>query len=450
MTDKLSEKYVASVQNSLYISIAFLLLAVLPIQDYSFYMLLRWLISGSALFTIYKTHENPSTNKIGFILIALLYNPIAPVYLDNKALWTVINLLVVGYYMYELGKWPWITNHLRKKLSDLFDFSRPTSVPVAKGNGIERKGFGWEIFIGAWCVVLVLVMSITAWFAFVSYGQSKKGAEVTLDQAIAQKFAPKNYELTEYYLENLDNDSEPEAILFFQEHPLYNSNSAKEREGFLSLPVRITILEKDPLSKEWRNVIRLSGETTPSYLKNELVQETMQLSWEERGDRIPFTGVGGNEIISSDLEFPSTFFNSINSTDGKPYKVYELPTEKILAIFHNNSSFDGIVYRVIFFRYNPEANIFSLLTEVKIDPPESYSEILDYDGTLYFTRCNPFLDQSIMEVVRVEIRSNFPERTLTSDLNISCNEYWALEDSGTSNSIKTLLMRHGVILSKNE
>lgn len=103
MSSKSPRNHDEGVRTAMYVSIAFLLIAILPIQDYGYYILLRWIVMSAALYILYKTHKNPSVSKFGFILIALFYNPVIPVYLYDKIFWTIINFSVVGYYMYEMG-----------------------------------------------------------------------------------------------------------------------------------------------------------------------------------------------------------------------------------------------------------------------------------------------------------------------------------------------------------
>jgi len=68
-------------------------LGFLP-MPYGYYNLVRFVVSGSAL---YFAHRSFVKNKSGFVWVfvamAILYNPIVPVYLYEKAIWTMVNIL---------------------------------------------------------------------------------------------------------------------------------------------------------------------------------------------------------------------------------------------------------------------------------------------------------------------------------------------------------------------
>ena len=63
-------------------------------MPYGYYNLVRFVVSGSALYFAYKSFVK---NESGFVWIfaamAILYNPIVPVYLYEKAIWTVVNIV---------------------------------------------------------------------------------------------------------------------------------------------------------------------------------------------------------------------------------------------------------------------------------------------------------------------------------------------------------------------
>jgi len=71
-----------------------LLIAVPPFWPYGYYMFLRWVVSVSAVINaifFYKSNQNGWA--VSMTLVALLFNPIAPVYLD-KALWILLDIVV--------------------------------------------------------------------------------------------------------------------------------------------------------------------------------------------------------------------------------------------------------------------------------------------------------------------------------------------------------------------
>ena len=68
-------------------------LGVLP-MPYGYYTLLRLVVCGCSLYFAYNLYE---TKDIAFVwvfgFIAVLYNPIIPVYLYEKEIWIVVNLI---------------------------------------------------------------------------------------------------------------------------------------------------------------------------------------------------------------------------------------------------------------------------------------------------------------------------------------------------------------------
>ena len=89
------------------ISIALLLLSILPIWPYGYYTLLRLVICGTAVYLAYISSQ---INKQGWmwtmISIAILFNPVFTIHL-NKVLWSFIDIIIAGIfiiYMSRIGK----------------------------------------------------------------------------------------------------------------------------------------------------------------------------------------------------------------------------------------------------------------------------------------------------------------------------------------------------------
>ncbi len=86
------------------ISIIMLLLAIPPIWPYGYYTLLRLVVCGTAVYIVWNTKK---LNKkrwmwiMGFI--ALLFNPLIPIYLD-KATWSFIDLVVAIIFIVSIFK----------------------------------------------------------------------------------------------------------------------------------------------------------------------------------------------------------------------------------------------------------------------------------------------------------------------------------------------------------
>lgn len=80
--------------------IALLIIALLHLP-YFYYQLMRWCICGCAGYIAYQHYKEKGCGflTVAFIVIAVLYNPIAPIHLFREA-WAVINIvaaLIFGY-----------------------------------------------------------------------------------------------------------------------------------------------------------------------------------------------------------------------------------------------------------------------------------------------------------------------------------------------------------------
>jgi len=89
------------------ISIVILFLGIPAGWPYAYYQLLRWTISIFAAILAYNFHKQEKTSWTWiFVGIAILFNPIAPVYL-NKGTWVILDIIsaiTFGYSIVILSK----------------------------------------------------------------------------------------------------------------------------------------------------------------------------------------------------------------------------------------------------------------------------------------------------------------------------------------------------------
>ena len=83
---------------------AMLLLAIPSIWPYGFFQILRWIVTGTAVYNGYIAHKTHS----GFwlwtmIIIAILFNPIIPIHLVKET-WIVIDLLTALLFITSIWK----------------------------------------------------------------------------------------------------------------------------------------------------------------------------------------------------------------------------------------------------------------------------------------------------------------------------------------------------------
>jgi hypothetical protein len=87
------------------IAIIMLLLAIpSEIWPYGYYILLRWVVTGAALFILWIAYELEKKTWLWIMgAIAILFNLIAPIYLD-KGNWVVIDLIVAALFLISIFK----------------------------------------------------------------------------------------------------------------------------------------------------------------------------------------------------------------------------------------------------------------------------------------------------------------------------------------------------------
>ncbi len=87
------------------IAIAMLLLAIPSgVWPYGYYILLRWVVTGAALFVLWASYELEKKAWIWIMgAVALLFNPIAPIHL-NKETWVAIDFIVAGLFLISIFK----------------------------------------------------------------------------------------------------------------------------------------------------------------------------------------------------------------------------------------------------------------------------------------------------------------------------------------------------------
>lgn len=81
-----------------------LLLAIPSIWPYSYYQLLRWVVAIVAYYNAYLAYEAKQNNwMIVMGVIAIVFNPIAPFYLD-KSTWGFLDLITSIFMFVSISK----------------------------------------------------------------------------------------------------------------------------------------------------------------------------------------------------------------------------------------------------------------------------------------------------------------------------------------------------------
>lgn len=99
MADKIKLKNTLST-----IAIVALLLAIPSIWPYGYYQILRWLITGIAIFVAHVSSKLEKTMWVlAMSIVAILFNPIAPIYLAKET-WVVIDLVTAVLFGISIFK----------------------------------------------------------------------------------------------------------------------------------------------------------------------------------------------------------------------------------------------------------------------------------------------------------------------------------------------------------
>ncbi len=82
------------------IAVIALLLTFIDWHSYGYYTLMKFVVTGSAAYYAYYIYETVKKQDCwfwGLVVIAILFNPIVPVYLGDKSLWMIIDVAVIGF-----------------------------------------------------------------------------------------------------------------------------------------------------------------------------------------------------------------------------------------------------------------------------------------------------------------------------------------------------------------
>jgi hypothetical protein len=87
------------------IVIAMILLAIPSgVWPYGYYLFLRWVVTGIALFVLWAAYELEKKTWLWIMgVIAVLFNPIAPIHLD-KGTWVVIDFIAAIIFIVSIFK----------------------------------------------------------------------------------------------------------------------------------------------------------------------------------------------------------------------------------------------------------------------------------------------------------------------------------------------------------
>ncbi len=90
---------------------AFMLLGAMADNPYAYYQMLRWVVCGVGAYCAYLAYEEKrNTWAWIFGVTAVLFNPIAPIYLERET-WVFIDLGVAAMFFVSLFSFKAVTTH---------------------------------------------------------------------------------------------------------------------------------------------------------------------------------------------------------------------------------------------------------------------------------------------------------------------------------------------------
>lgn len=77
-----------------------LCIAVIPTLPYGYYTLLRFIVCGAAVYGAFRLKDSSSLSGhfIPLLILAVLFNPLIPVYL-TRLIWLIIYLFGAAYFL---------------------------------------------------------------------------------------------------------------------------------------------------------------------------------------------------------------------------------------------------------------------------------------------------------------------------------------------------------------
>lgn len=93
-----------TIQISIYIALAALLLLCLAKMPYGFYQIVRFLAFAGFGYSAYLQYKNNNNDRmIVFIILALLFQPFFPIVL-GRIIWNIVDVIAACYLIYLLSQ----------------------------------------------------------------------------------------------------------------------------------------------------------------------------------------------------------------------------------------------------------------------------------------------------------------------------------------------------------
>ena len=100
------DRHAVKYKNIASVIVILMLLLAIPggVWPYGYYVLLRWLVTAIAIFILWIAYKSKKQRWLWLMGgIAILFNPIVPIYLD-KGIWAVIDFIVAVVFLVSIFK----------------------------------------------------------------------------------------------------------------------------------------------------------------------------------------------------------------------------------------------------------------------------------------------------------------------------------------------------------
>ena len=84
-------------KNLLMIPIVVVAIGLLPLNS-DFYVLVRIVVCLFGAVAFVSLHESYKSEKVAFLILAIVYNPIFPIHFGSRIIWLPINLITIWFF----------------------------------------------------------------------------------------------------------------------------------------------------------------------------------------------------------------------------------------------------------------------------------------------------------------------------------------------------------------
>ena len=150
------------------------LISIFPFNA-TFYIFTRTIICLSFLYGTYELNKKKHSLWIPLFMLAVLYNPVAPIYFDNKFIWSIIDIIsaIIFLYSYLICSPSYLLERLIQTFGYIialggYSFSLVIGYLVVRDlidEGMEpmQAVVSSDVQLAAWSLVIATLIFATMW-----------------------------------------------------------------------------------------------------------------------------------------------------------------------------------------------------------------------------------------------------------------------------------------------